>query len=226
METATDTPLRILDRSLWFTRLALAVVTPIAALLIIPSLLGETSVWLSGSRDATATEQVGSGEYQTSLPTRDGEMPYVANDLSFASDDGQVTFVATKVRIDVGEDAVAVRAAAGAMFVLYLALAWIGVSNMFGISSSMRGGEKFSTANVRRMRRIGLVLLAYPPLTYLGQLLLRHLVDGLDLAGPPVSVDVGVGDWWAWMLFGLLFVALAELFSHGVALQELEEATI
>ena len=52
------------------------------------------------------------------------------------------------------------------------------------------------------------------------------MVDALDLAGPPVSVNVGVGDWWGWVLFGLLLVAIAELFAHGVTLQELDEATI
>ncbi len=76
------------------------------------------------------------------------------------------------------------------------------------------------------MRRLGAVALAYPALTFPSTLLLRQMVDALDLAGPPVSVNVGVGDWWGWVLFGLLLVAIAELFAHGETLQELDEATI
>jgi hypothetical protein len=73
---------------------------------------------------------------------------------------------------------------------------------------------------------LGLVVLTYPVLTFVGRLLLHQMVDGLSLAGPPVSVHVGVPDWWAWVLFGLGFVAIAELLGRGVALQELDEATI
>jgi hypothetical protein len=221
--TLNALPLRVLDRSLRLTRLVLAVVTPIAALLIIPSVLGEITVSLSGTRDAMEIEQVGSVDDQMGLPSGDGQL---SADANFRSDDGTVWFTETKVRIEIGEDAAVVRAVAGAMVTIWLALAWIGAGNMLGISSSLRAGERFSTANVRRVRRIGVVVLAYPPVTFIGQSMLRYLVDGLELAGPPVSVDVGVADWWAWVLFGLLFLAIAELFSQGVALQELEEATI
>ena len=174
--------------------------------------------------DAVLPVQLEPGEYQ--IERGDGQRADVAETTVFESNDGEVTFGTTRVDIGIDDDAIAIRAVAGMLIVVWLILAWVGVNSMNGISSSMRAGNGFTTGNSRRVRRLGMVVLAYPALTFLGRLLLRQMVDALDLAGPPVSVDVGVADWWVWVLFGLLLVAIAELFADGVALQELDEATI
>jgi hypothetical protein len=217
-------PVRVLDRALRLTRLILLIATPIVLVLTILMVIGVASLQLAGTTDAVRPVQVEPGEYQ--IDTDGGQRADVAQTTVFESEDGEVRFGTTKVDIGIDDDAVAVRAVAGMLIVVWLILAWTAVSNMIAMSSSMRAGEKFTTENAQRVRRLGAVALAYPALTFPSTLLLRQMVDALDLAGPPVSVNVGVGDWWGWVLFGLLLVAIAELFAHGVTLQELDEATI
>jgi hypothetical protein len=215
-------PVRVLDRALRLTRLILLIATPIVLVLTILMVIGVASLQLAGTTDAVRPVQLEPGEYQ--IDTDGGQRADVAQTTVFESEDGEVRFGTTKVDIGIDDDAV--RAVAGMLIVVWLILAWTAVSNMIAMSSSMRAGEKFTTENAHRLRRLGTVALAYPALTFPSTLLLRQMVDALDLAGPPVSVNVGVGDWWGWVLFGLLLVAIAELFAHGVTLQELDEATI
>jgi hypothetical protein len=215
---------RFLTSAVRLTRLILVVVTPLVLLLTVLVVIGVGSLRLVGSTDAVRPVQLEPGEYQIEMG--DGQRTDVAETTVFESNDGEVTFGTTRVDIGIDDDAVAIRAVAGILIVVWLILAWVGVNSMSGISSSMRAGDRFTTGNGRRVRRLGIVVLAYPALTFLGRLLLRQMVDALELAGPPVSVDAGVADWWVWVLFGLLLVAIAELFAHGVALQELDEATI
>ena len=217
-------PVRFLTSAVRLTRLILVVVTPLVLLLTVLVVIGVGSLRLAGSTDAVLPVQLQPGEYQ--IERGDGQRADVAETTVFESNDGEVTFGTTRVDIGIDDDAIAIRAVAGMLIVVWLILAWVGVNSMNGISSSMRAGNGFTTGNSRRVRRLGIVVLAYPALTFLGRLLLRQMVDALDLAGPPVSVDVGVADWWVWVLFGLLLVAIAELFAYGVALQELDEATI
>ena len=217
-------PVRVLTSAVRLTRLILIILTPLVLLLTVLVVIGVGSLQLAGSTDAVRPVQLEPGEHQ--IETGDGQRTDVAQTTVFESKDGEVTLGTTRVDISIADDAVAIRAVAGMLIVVWLILAWLGVLSLSGISSSMRAGEGFTTENSRRFRRLGIVLLAYPALTFLGRLLLRQMVEALDLAGPPVSVDVGVAHWWGWVLFGLLLVAIAELFAHGVALQELDEATI
>jgi hypothetical protein len=219
-------PVRALTSAVRLTRLILVIVTPLVLLLTVLVVIGVGSLRLAGSTDAVRPVQLEPGEYQ--IETGDGQRADVAETTVFESSDGKVTFGTTRVDISIDDDAdaLAIRAVAGMLVVVWLILVWVGVNSLHGISTSMRAGDRFTTENSRRVRRLGIVALAYPALAFLGRLLLRQMVDALDLAGPPVAVDVGVADWWVWVLFGLLLVAIAELFAHGVALQELDEATI
>jgi len=217
-------PVRFLTSAVRLTWLTLAIFTPLVLLLIALVVIGVGSVELTGSTDAVRPVQLSPGEYQ--IERGDGRLADVVETTKFESEDGEVTFGATRVDIGIADDAVAIRAVAGMLMVVWLILAWVGVNSMSGIASSMRAGDGFTMGDVRRVRRLGIVVLVNPALTFLGKLFLGQMVDTLDLAGPPVSVDVGVADWWVWVLFGLLLVAIAELFAHGVALQELDEATI
>lgn len=225
MRTTIDsTPVRALSSALRLTRLVLAIVTPLVLILAVLVVIGVGSLQLAGSTHDVRPVQLQPGEYQ--IDTGDGQLADVAETTVFESADGDVRVGTTSVDIGIGDDAVAVRAVAGALIVVWLALAWVGVISMNAISSSMRAGERFTKGNVAHVRRLGAVAVAYPVLTLLGRRVLREMVDVLDLAGPAVSVDVGVADWWVWVLFGLLLVTLAELFADGVALQEADEATI
>ena len=223
-KSVENLPVRLLTSAVRLTRLILVVVTPLVLLLTVLVVIGVGSLRLAGSTDAVLPLQLEPGEYQ--IETGDGQRTDVAEATVFESNDGEVTFGTTRVDIGVDDDAIAIRAVAGMLIVVWLILAWVGVNSMSGISISMRAGDRFTKANSERLRRLGIVALAYPALTFPASLLLRQMVDALDLAGPPVSVDVGVAGWWVWVLFGLLLVVIAELFAHGVALQELDEATI
>lgn len=217
-------PNRLLDAGARLTHWTLMVITPLVLLLGVLVVAGVGSVNLAGSTETVRPLQLDLGEYQIQRP--DGRLVDVAETTRFESDDGEVTYSTTKVEIAVGKDETTIRAVAVALVVGWLALTWVGVINLGAIAKSIRAGDGFTTPNARRLRRVGVVVLAYPLLTLLGRLVLRRLVDSLDLAGPAVSVDVGVADWWAWLLLGLLILALAELFAQGVKLQDLDEATV
>lgn len=217
-------PVRLLDRATRLTRLILIIVTPFVLVLAVLVLIGVGSLRLAGSTEMVRSLQFEPGEYH--IDDNDGEPLDVAQATVFESERGDVIVGTTRVEISVGDDAIGIRAVATTLIIIWLVLAWVGVTSIAAMSTSIRAGEKFTAANAHRVRRLGGVVLAYPVLTFIGRTILRQMVESLNLPGPAVSVDVGVADWWAWILLGLLLVVIGELFAHGVALQELDETTI
>jgi hypothetical protein len=103
----------------------------------------------------------------------------------------------------------------------------IGLSLLRGITGSVRTGDPFVPANVRRLRGIGFLLVAGSLFLTLFDMALREAlfnrlppVPGWNLAsgpfGPPGSALVA----------GLFVFILAEVFAHGVRLRDDVEATI
>jgi hypothetical protein len=103
----------------------------------------------------------------------------------------------------------------------------IGLWLLRGITGSVRQGDPFSPANVRRLRGIGFVLVAGSLLLTVFDMALR---DALFNRLPPMPEwNLGNGPFGppaGALLAGLGVFILAEVFAHGVRLREDVEATI
>jgi hypothetical protein len=102
---------------------------------------------------------------------------------------------------------------------------------LWGLLHSARQGDPFTTANVRRLRKFGwLLLLGWPLVTYLTTNLKAALADTVPdtvtavtvklmsgLLAPPIGLA---------LVFGLAVLVLAEVFAHGLRLREDVEGTI
>lgn len=91
---------------------------------------------------------------------------------------------------------------------------------------SIRVGDAFSSANVRRLRVLGAVMLfGYPLFQYVAGTLQEWI---LSTGGPTgSSARVEIAPWSIVAVFGgLSLLVLAEVFAHGTALREDVEATV
>jgi hypothetical protein len=96
---------------------------------------------------------------------------------------------------------------------------------LWGLLRSARQGDPFTTANVRRLRRFGwLLLLGWPLVAYVT----TALKSDLAATVPPVvtsglfnTTPIGLA-----LVFGLAVLVLAEVFAHGLRLREDVEGTI
>jgi Protein of unknown function (DUF2975) len=106
---------------------------------------------------------------------------------------------------------------------LVAAVLWL----LRGLARSVRHGDPFSAANVRRLRRLGLLfLLGYPVMVLVTRLLQDWLVTTLPvlpLGGIGTTLDVISP---IALLAGLVMFLLAEVFAHGLRLREDVEGTI
>jgi hypothetical protein len=103
----------------------------------------------------------------------------------------------------------------------------IGLWLLRGITGSVRKGDPFVPANVRRLRGIGFVLVVGSLVLTLSDMALRDaLFNRLpplpewNLANGPFGPPAGA------LVAGLFVFILAEVFAHGVRLREDVEATI
>jgi hypothetical protein len=103
----------------------------------------------------------------------------------------------------------------------------IGLWLLRGITGSVRKGDPFVPANVRRLRGIGFVLVAGSLILTLFDMAFRNALfdrlppmPGWNLANGPFGPPGGA------LIAGLFVFILAEVFAHGVRLREDVEATI
>ena len=106
---------------------------------------------------------------------------------------------------------------------LVAAVLWL----LRGLARSVRHGDPFGAANVRRLRRLGLLfLLGYPAMVIVSRLLQDWLVTTLPvlpLGGIGTTLDVISA---SALLAGLGMLLLAEVFAHGLRLRDDVEGTI
>jgi hypothetical protein len=106
---------------------------------------------------------------------------------------------------------------------LVAAVLWL----LRGLARSIRHGDPFGAANVRRLRRLGLLfLLGYPVMVTITRLLQDWLVTTLPvLPMGGIGTTLDVINIYA-LLAGLGMFLLAEVFAHGLRLREDVEGTI
>jgi hypothetical protein len=109
-------------------------------------------------------------------------------------------------------------AAAIALTVLFL-------NHLRRIFQRVRSGAPFDTANALRLRWLGLIALALAILTGLSELITSLAVRG-SLIGERLEVPLGLAvDGWL-LFFGLVLLALAEVFRRGAVLEEDHTLTV
>jgi hypothetical protein len=108
---------------------------------------------------------------------------------------------------------------------LFMVALWMGVLwQVRGLLLSVREGDPFSTANVRRLRSIGFILVIGLPVDgIVTQLMDRWLAASSPVGelGSTFPPDETIG-----IVFGLGVFVLAEIFAHGVRLREDIEGTV
>ncbi len=103
-----------------------------------------------------------------------------------------------------------------------MAAFWTGLVMTRRIVRSAREGNPFDARNVFRLRVLATLFVLVPAGSEVSSRLLGSAVD----ADPRVHVSVGSPDWGVFVLVALGLLALAEVFSEGVALRDLDRATI
>lgn len=108
-------------------------------------------------------------------------------------------------------------------FLLFVAAFWL----LRGLAASVRAGNAFGTENVKRLRRLGtLLVLGAPVVEFVNSSLRSGLYDTLpagrfgEIGSGGLNLSTGP------LLAGLGAFILAEVFAHGVHLREDVEATV
>lgn len=109
-----------------------------------------------------------------------------------------------------------------AMFIGWLAAAWLGLVNLRRLVRSARDGRPFASENPRRLRWLGAAVLSVPIVTGLGNAIDARTIE-LDV---PFSVSVDRGSWLTLIVVGVGLIALAEVFAEAIRLREFEETTV
>ena len=96
----------------------------------------------------------------------------------------------------------------------------------FRLIFSLRSGcSPFTTANARRLRGIGLLLIAYELLqSALSSVTTASLAEALSAEGEQVSVHISLGG--LLIVTGLAVFSLSYVFQYGVQLQQLSDETL
>jgi hypothetical protein len=106
---------------------------------------------------------------------------------------------------------------------LFFVLTFVVLVFLRRILGSVRHGDPFIAANVRRLRVIGsLLLIGVPLFVVISQFIVRALVETSDVSGVGIHIAVP----WTPALAGLGVLILAQVFAHGVQLREDVEGTV
>lgn len=215
MTTPSPAPLSTSRGLLWFDRL-LRLMTVVFIVGTI-AYLGTVVTGSSGGVGVEATVEpplVISLDDGPSIPlAADGQIDDRALDLEHGE-------VRASIRLSENDtDARAVVALSGVAVMVAL---WTGLVVARRIVRAAREGNPFDPRNVRRLRVLAGLFVLVPAGSEVSSRLLSSAVD----ADPRLQVSVGSPDWGVLVLVGLGLLALAEVFSEGVALRDLDQATI
>lgn len=89
----------------------------------------------------------------------------------------------------------------------------------------VRGGAPFHAANARRLRWLGLLAIALAVLNSVSEWVVAQAVRG-GVVSERVEVPLGLTVDGSAVLFGLVLLALAEIFRRGAALEEEQSLTV
>jgi hypothetical protein len=202
---------------LWFDRIlrvvtAIFVIGTIAFVVPLGSLVsGRGGVAVDGTVDPPLTIAVDGGT--AVVLDADGE----ARDRRSGIETAEVR---AKVRLgDDDTDSRVVLAVSGSALVVAF---WVGLIATRRLVRSARQGDPFDTRNVQRLRLLAALFVAVPA----GAEVTRRLLASTADVDPRLHVSIAAPDWGVFLVVALGLLALAEVFRAGVALRDLEQATI
>lgn len=213
------TALRVLDTLLLIAIPVLAVITlAVVIFTIAVPTLGSGELYAHGvTSQAVVEHTTPSG---TAL-VQDVSIPFVAP----SSPEPYVRFLSVPVQVQVsgfGPRLVVISVA-----LANVALAWVAVLALKGITTSSLAGEVFTAGNSDRLARLGKVAIAYPVITFwVGRSVFNSVTTDAELGVSGFWSRAGVDNWEAWMCFGLLLFVVAKAFRWGLELQLRDAATI
>jgi hypothetical protein len=210
--------LRILDAFLLLATISLAGTTLLLGGQLVVSLTGRGHVTVPASVRAPFDVGFANG---SGVRVTGGEQPSEYRGVP-VGEERQLSGVSVRADVQVGREDRDTRAVlAGTTAALGLCL-WAGLLALRRLVRSGWAGEPFDRHNVRRLRVLGVAVLAWPFITRLGASLVDRTIDSV----PEVKADVSGPGWWVTLLVGVGLFALAEVWREGVELRELERETI
>jgi hypothetical protein len=99
---------------------------------------------------------------------------------------------------------------------------------------SLKNNEAFTLQNIKRLQKLGTLLILIEPLRGLSRLIRRQwIIDHLNISFTDYSIGhllgyaLGSGAFiWNWILAGLLVLTIAGVFKHGLKLKEEVDLTV
>lgn len=202
---------------LWFERLlrlmtvVFAVGTIVFAATFVALVSGSGGVGVDATLEPPLAISLDDG--QTIALEADGQAEDRALDIEQAE-------LRAKVRL--GEDDIDARVVVALSGVALITVFWIALLTIRRIVRSARKGNPFDGRNVFRLRVLAALFVLVPVGSEVGRRLLSSTVD----ADARLEISTGSPDWGVFLLVALGLWALAEVFSEGVALRDLDETTI
>jgi hypothetical protein len=210
--------LRLFDNVLTVAQVLLVVGSVLLLLIAYPVLNGHGTLTLDAEADTPHTVEFADG---TAVESGGGSTAWIGfpegEERRHLSDAPTVL-----VRYTLADDDRDARAVVLAAIGVWVGLGWIGLVNARAIVRSSRQGRPFDPDNVRRLRRIGVAVVAFPVVSWA----IRWGLDRTLDVGSPVHVRMAGPTSWVYLVAGLGLLALAEVFREGSRLRALDEATI
>lgn len=220
--TRKRAPSRLLNAIVWLALPLLVAATLFTLIYTIGMAgIGGGDLYVQGSTSAVTIEHT----------TPFGEA--VVQDLTEPSDellalqDGSAQFRFLEATAQSVVSGFGARAVLIAVALVGLAALWVALWNVRGIARSALHGDIFVAANSRRLSRLGATAIAYPLVDwFIGRSVFTSIVSDGDVGVSGFFVDHGIDNRVMWFVVGLLLLTLAQAFTRGVELQQLEAATI
>ena len=212
--------LRALDTAIRLARYLLIFVTVLAAATLLVALSGRgTTLSVAADLDEPFVIELDDGRR---VGINDGRITTYENfdlgrERNSLADVGEVGLTVTVSRTDTDS-----RIVLGTMIVGWLAAAWLGLNSLARLVAAARIGRVFTNDSPRRLRHLGIALVAVPVITVVGSAILDQTID-TDI---PISIALSGTSGWVLVLVGVAMFALAEVFVEAARLREFEEATV
>lgn len=213
------TALRVLDTLLWIALPLLALMTVVVMIFVAIPAFGDGPYYVQGRTDQVIVEHV---TPSGATVVQDVSTPFITPD---DPSEPTVRFLGVDVQTQVS--GFGPRLVLALASLANIAFAWVAVLTLKGITRSSLKGDVFTNANSTRLTRLGVAAIAYPITAFfIGRSIFNSVVSDSSVDVSGFLSTSGVDNWQAWLIFGLLLLALSKAFAWGTELHEFEKATI
>lgn len=208
--------IRLLGTIIRITRALLIALSVLVVILTALAVIGRGSMSVAATLDQQYTVDLGDGR---AITVAEGSRSFLNFDIGAEND---VDIDSVGLTVTVADSDMDTRITLAAMFVGWLAAAWMILIGVERLVAAAAAGDPFDAHSPRWLRRIGYGTLAGAAITLVGRVILESSLD------TTVAIDLAIGGTPIWLLlaFSLGMFALAEVFGEAVRLREFEEATV